>query len=296
MLIHIRDLFKSHNSSSAYPAFNTPNLEITLAIVQAAEEVDAPVIIATSEGTVGYAGLETIAGIVRTVAGRSKARIVLHYDHGKDISHLERAIELGYSSIMIDHSHLPFQENVSDTRQVVEFAHQKGAWVQGEIGRMRGSEDWVSVSEAETVLTNPEDALKYYRATRVDTLACSVGTVHGIIKMPGIVKPHVDIPRIRAIHELVKIPLALHGASGVETKTIAMAIHAGIGIISIDTELHLAYAQALRATLETYDEETDPRRIMKPVIKAVKETAIAKIRQFRTCELPTAASALLGGV
>jgi fructose-bisphosphate aldolase, class II len=289
MLIHIRDLFKGHNSSFAYPAFNTQNLETTLAIVQAAEEVDAPVIIATSEGTVGYAGLETIAGIVRTVAGRSKARIAMHYDHGKDISHLERAIELGYSSIMIDHSHLPFQENVSDTRQVVEFAHRKGAWVQGEIGRMRGTEDWVSVSEAETLLTNPEDALKYYRATKVDTLACSVGTVHGIIKMRGIVKPHMDIPRIRAIHELVKIPLVLHGASGVETQTIAMAIQAGIGIINIDTELRLAYAQALRATLETYREEIDPRRIMKPVIKVVKETAIAKIRQFRTCELPTAA-------
>jgi fructose-bisphosphate aldolase, class II len=289
MLIHIRDFFEEHSSSFAYPAFNTQNLETTLGIIQAAEALDAPVIIATSEGTVGYAGLETIAGIVKTAAQRSKARIVLHYDHGKDLSHLERAIELGYSSVMIDHSHLPFRENVHDTKQVVEFAHRKGAWVQAEIGRMRGTEDWVSVNEAETLLTNPADALKFYRATGVDTLACSVGTIHGIIKMRGGVTPHVDVQRIRAIHELVKIPLVLHGASGVEPQTIALAIQAGIRIINIDTELRLAFVQALRATLEAYPEEIDARRIMKPVIKVVKETAMAKIRQFGTRELPAVA-------
>lgn len=289
MLTYIRDLFKNYSSSFAYPAFYTQNLEITLGIIQAAEALDAPVIIATSEGTVGYAGLETIAGIVKTAANRSGAKIVLHYDHGKDMNHLERAIELGYSSVMIDHSHLPFEENVRHTRQVVDFAHQKGAWVQAEIGRMRGTEDWISVSEAETLLTDPRDALKFYRATGVDTLACSVGTVHGIIKMRGGVQPHVDTPRIRSIHDLVKIPLVLHGASGVDAQTIGLAIKAGVGIINIDTELRLAFAQALRATLETYPEEIDPRRIMKPVIQAVKETAMAKIRQFGTHELPAVA-------
>ena len=289
MLIHIRELFKNHDSSFAYPAFNTQNLETTLGIIQAAEELGAPVIVATSEGTVGYAGLETIARIVRTVANRSKARIVLHFDHGKDIGHLERALELGYSSVMIDHSHLPFEENARDTRQVVELAHQKGAWVQGEIGRMRGTEDWVSVSEAEALLTNPEDALKFYRATGVDTLACSVGTVHGIIKMRGGVKPHVDIARIKSIHDLVKIPLVLHGASGVDPGTIALAMKNGISIINIDTELRLAFTNALRASLEIYPEEIDPRRLMKPVIQAVKEMAMAKIKQFGSCRLPAAA-------
>ena len=102
-------------------------------------------------------------------------------------------------------------------------------------------------------------------------------------------KPHVDIPRIRAIHELVQVPLVLHGASGVESETIALAIKAGIAIINIDTELRLAFAQALRAALETCPKEIDPRRIMKPVIKAVKDTAMAKIRQFRTRELPAVA-------
>lgn len=289
MLIHIRDLFKNHDAPFAYPAFNTQNLETTLGIIQAAETLDTPVIIATSEGTVSYAGLETIAGIIKTAAARSQARIVLHYDHGKDISHLERAIELGYSSVMIDHSYLSFPENVRHTQRVVEFAHKKGAWVQAEIGRMRGTEDWVSVTDAQALFTDPDDALTFYRATGVDTLACSVGTVHGVIKMRGGVKPHVDIPRIRAIHELVKIPLVLHGASGVDSETIALAIKAGIGIVNIDTELRLAFVRALRATLETYPEEIDPRRILQPVIQAVKETAMSKIRQFATRELPAVA-------
>jgi fructose-bisphosphate aldolase class II len=289
VLMHIRNLFESYDSSFAYPAFNTQNLETTLGIVQAAEELDTPVILATSEGTAGYAGLETIAGIVKSVASRSKAAIVLHFDHGKDIGRIQHAIDLGYSSVMIDHSYLPFEENMRDTRQVVEFAHERGAWVQGEIGRMRGTEDWVSVSEAETLLTDPGDALRFYRATSVDTLACSVGTIHGIIKMRGGVKPHVDIARIKSIHDLVKVPLVLHGASGVDPETTTLAIKSGISVINIDTELRIAYAQALRASLEIYPEEVDPRRILKPAITAVKEMAMAKIRQFGTRKLPAVA-------
>ncbi|MDE3179188.1 MAG: class II fructose-bisphosphate aldolase [Acidobacteriota bacterium] len=289
MLIHIRELFDNYDSSFAYPAFNTQNLETTLGIIQAAEELGAPVIIATSEGTVSYAGIETIAAIVKTAASRSDARVVLHFDHGKDIEHLKRAIELGYSSVMIDHSHLPFEENARDTRRVVEFAHQNGAWVQGEIGRMRGTEDWVSVNDAETLLTDPADALKFYRATRVDTLACSVGTVHGVIKMRGGMKPRVDTARIKAIHELVTVPLVLHGASGVDQGTIALAIRNGVSIINIDTELRLAFTNALRASLELHREEIDPRQLMKPVIQAVKEIAKLKIRQFGSSRLPAAA-------
>ncbi len=280
MLIHIRELFNHYDSSIAYPAFNTQNLETTLGIIQASNELDTPVIVATSEGTAAYAGLETIAAIVKTAACRSKAGVVLHFDHGKDIRHLERAIELGYSSVMIDHSHLPFEENARDTRRMVELAHAKGVWVQGEIGRMRGTEDWVSVSEAQALLTEPDDAFRFYWATGVDTLACSVGTVHGIIKMRGGVKPHVDIPRIRAIHDRVKIPLVLHGASGVDPDTIHLAIAGGISIINIDTELRMAFSNALRASAEIDPREIDPRRIMKPVAQAVKEVAMAKIRQF----------------
>src|SRR5579864_4977293 len=243
MLVHIKELFSRDIATEfAYPAFNTQNLETTLGIVQAGEELGVPVIVATTEGTLNYAGLETIFEIVVSLAQKSKSPVALHLDHGKDLDRLKRAIDVGYSSVMIDHSRLAFDQNVRDTREIVEFAHSAGAWVQGEIGRLRGSEDWVSVSDAETLLTEPQDALKFYQATKVDTLACSVGTVHGIVKIRGGVKPHVDLPRIKAIHELVPVPLVLHGASGVDEETISGAIRNGICIINIDTELRIAFS------------------------------------------------------
>jgi fructose-bisphosphate aldolase, class II len=286
MLIHIKKLFEGDVVGKfAYPAFNTQNLETTLGIVAAAEELNVPVIIATSEGSVKYAGLETIFEIMATVALRSKAPIALHMDHGKDAELLEHAIELGYSSVMIDHSQLPESENVHDTKAMVALAHDEGAWVQGEIGRIRGSEDWVSVSDAESLLTNPEDALKFYQATGVDTLAASVGTIHGIIKIKGDAKPHVDINRIQAIYDKVKIPLVLHGASGVPDEVITQAIQAGVAIINIDTELRLAFSDALKQSIKDQPDEIDPRHLMKPVIEAVKQAAMKKLKAFGTKNL-----------
>lgn len=286
MLVHIKQLFRTDIAGSfAYPAFNTQDLETTIGIIQAAEELGVPVIVATSEGTISYAGLETIYEIVVTLSQKAKIPVALHLDHGKDMERLKRAIDLGYSSVMIDHSSLPFEQNVHDTKEIVDFAHQHGVWVQGEIGRLRGSEDWVSVSDAETLLTDPNDALRFWQATGVDTLASSVGTVHGIIKMRGGVKPHVDLPRIKAIHSLVHAPLVLHGASGVDPQIISGAIQNGICIINIDTELRIAFSNALRMFLAANPEEIDPRRIMKPAIEAVKDIAEAKLKEFRTKNL-----------
>lgn len=287
MLVHIKELFRAGVAESfAYPALNTQNLETSIGIIQAAEELGVPVIVATSEGTISYAGLETIFEIVVSLAHKAKVPIALHLDHGKDMERLKRAIDLGYSSVMIDHSSLPFDKNVHDTKEIVDFGHRHGVWVQGEIGRLRGSEDWVSVSDAETLLTDPKDALRFWQATGVDTLACSVGTVHGIIKIRGGVKPHVNLPRIKAIHDLVHAPLVLHGASGVDAKTISQAIHNGIRIINIDTELRIAFVDALRKYLAAHTEEIDPRRIMKPAIQSVKETAGSKLKEFKTKKLP----------
>ncbi len=283
MLVHIKELFK-HDvvGHFAYPAFNTQTLEMTMGIIAAAEELNTPIIMEVSEGAIKYAGLDTIFEIMATLAIKAKVPIALHMDHGKDMEQLRRGIELGFSSVMIDHSGLSFAENVRDTKAMVEFAHAEGAWVQGEIGRMRGSEDWVSVTEAETLLTDPEDALKFYNDTHVDTLASSVGTIHGIIKMTGKVTAHVDVPRIQAIHQKVNIPLVLHGASGIPAETITQAIAAGIAIINIDTELRIAYTHALRKSLADQPDEVDPRNIMKPVIEGVKQAAGLKLRQFAT--------------
>lgn len=283
MLVHIKELFKENIVGQfAYPAFNTMNLEITQGIIAAAEALNAPVIMEVSEGAIKFAGLTTLYEIMATLAQRAKVPVALHMDHGKDMDQLKRGIELGFSSVMIDHSGLSYDENVRDTKAMVDFAHAHGAWVQGEIGKIRGNEDWVNVTDAEALLTDPEDAFKFYQATGVDTLASAVGTVHGIIKIRGGVTPQVDIKRIGQIHEKVNIPLVLHGASGVDENVTAEAIKNGIAIINIDTELRIAYSDALRKSLTDQPEEVDPRHIMKPVIEAVKIVAEKKLKQFGT--------------
>lgn len=288
MLVHIRDLFPKEGGVVgvfAYPAFNTMNLEITMAIIAAAEELNTPVIMEVSEGAIKFAGLNTLYEIMASLAIKAKVPVALHMDHGKDMEQLKQGIELGFSSVMLDHSALTFEKNVEDTKAMVEFAHAEGAWVQGEIGKIRGSEDWVNVSEAESLLTDPEEAEKYVKATGVDTLACSVGTVHGIIKIRGGVLPHVDTKRIGQIYEKVKIPMVLHGASGVDENVTREAIKNGIAIINIDTELRIAYSDSLRKSLAEQKDEVDPRHIMKPVIEAVKLAAEKKLKQFGTQNL-----------
>ncbi len=288
MLVHIKELFKNDPSGKdvvgkfAYPAFNTMNLETTLGIIAAAEELNTPIILETSEGAIKYAGLETIFEIMASLAIKAKVPVALHMDHGKDMNQLKAGIELGYSSVMIDHSGLSFDENVRDTKAMVEFAKTEGAWVQGEIGKIRGSEDWVSVSEADALLTEPEEAKKFYEATGVNTLAASFGTIHGIIKMNGKATAHVDVQRIKETHDLVNIPLVLHGASGVADDVIQQAIEAGIAIINIDTELRIGFTKELRVFLASHPDEVDPRKFLNPAIEGVKQAAMKKIKTFKT--------------
>lgn len=288
MLVHIKELFKNDPTGKdvvgkfAYPAFNTMNLEMTLGIIAAAEEMNTPIILETSEGAIKYAGLATLYEIMATLAVKAKVPIALHMDHGKDMDQLKAGIELGYSSVMIDHSGLSFEDNVRDTKEMVEFAKTEGAWVQGEIGKIRGSEDWVSVSESEALLTEPDEAKKFFDATGVNTLAASFGTIHGVIKMSGKVTAHVDVDRIRQVHEMVNVPLVLHGASGVPDDVIAEAIKAGIAIINIDTELRLAFTQELRVFLASHADEIDPRKYLHPSIEGVKQAAMKKLKAFKT--------------
>ncbi len=288
MLVHIKELFKNDPTGAAvvgkfaYPAFNTMNLETTLGIIAAAEEMNTPIILETSEGAIKYAGLETLFEIIASLAVKAKVPIALHMDHGKDMDQLKAGIELGYSSVMIDHSGLSYEENVRDTKEMVEFARAEGAWVQGEIGKIRGSEDWVSVSEADALLTEPEEAKRFFDETGVNTLAASFGTIHGIIKLTGGVKAHVDVDRIRQVHNLVNAPLVLHGASGVPDDVIAQAIENGIAIINIDSELRVAFTQELRVFLASHPDEVDPRKFLNPAIEGVKQAAIKKLKAFKT--------------
>src|SRR3989344_1806606 len=289
MLVHIgRILNKKMVGKYAVPAFNTNDLEMTQGIVRAAVKQKAPVIVQTSVGALEYAGMEEIAAIIKTEARKVNVPIALHQDHCKDFDIIKKLIALGYSSVMVDASHLPYKENVKLTKAVVSYAHKRGVWVQAEIGRLLGNEDWQDVKSGEDLMTNPDEAIKFVAETRIDTLAVAVGSVHGIPVDPRIkkilttLKEHVDIERVKAIRKKVKIPLVMHGASGVPDKQIRAAIKHGVAVFNIDTDLRVAFNKALRDNLKKHVEAYDPRKIRAPATEALSKAAEAKLKLMYT--------------
>ncbi len=288
MLVHIgRIVNKKIIGKYAIPAFNTQDLETTQGIVRAAEKQKAPIIIQTSVGALEYAGVEQLAGIIKMEARKAKVPIALHQDHCKDFALIKRLINLGYSSVMIDLSHLPYKENVKLTRAVVSYAHKRGVWVQAEIGKILGNEDWQNVKSGKDLMTDPDEAAKFVADTRIDTLAVAVGSVHGIPINPKIkkilstLKEHIDIERLKAIHRAVKIPLVLHGASGVPDNQMRAAIKQGVAVFNIDTDLRVAFNKALRENLRKHLQIYDPRKILAPATDALQAMAEKKIKLLK---------------
>ena len=288
MLVHIGKLIhKKMLGRYALPAFNTSDLEMTQGIIRAAEKQKAPIILQTSEGALEYAGVEEMVGIMKTMARAAKVPIALHQDHCHDFGLIKKLINLGYSSVMIDASHLPYKENLKLTKAVVSYAHKQGVWVQAELGRLLGTEDWQSVKSGEDLMTDPEEAAEFVAKTGIDTLAVAVGTFHGIPVNPKIkkvlstLKEHVDMKRLKAIREKVKIPLVLHGASGVGDSQLRQAIKHGVAIFNIDTDLRVAFNKALRSNLKKSPEIYDPRKILAPATASLSAMAEEKIRVLR---------------
>lgn len=292
-------LTKARKEGYAVGAFNINNLEILQAIVSAAEAEKSPAIIAVSEGAIQYAGLDYIVSIVQTASKKTFVPLSLHLDHGRDLNIIKSCIENGFTSVMIDGSHLNFEENVSLTKEVVKMAKNKAVSVEAELGRLKGIEDKVSVDEREAFLTDPEEALEFVNLTGVDSLAVAIGTSHGAYKFKG--EPKLDFERLRKIAEKVEIPLVLHGASGVPSfvlekaerfgaklsgakgipdEAIKRAISLGIAKINIDTDLRLSFVGAIREVLNTHPEEFDPRKILGPAREAIKQTVQLKMKLF----------------
>lgn len=281
-LVHIKNLLKGASRDKyALGAFNTQNLETTLGIVRAAEVNWAPLVIQVSEATIDYAGLEEITQIVKTVAKNLalRAPVALHLDHGKKFQSIVDCIKAGFSSIMMDASHLPFRENVALTREAAQYAHKHGVFAQGELGRLKGVEDVVRVAGHEAFMTHPDEAAEFVKKTGVDTLAVSIGNVHGIVKMREGV-PKLDLGRLKEIGRKVNIPLVLHGASGIPEKEIKKAISLGIRVINIDTELRLAFTESLKKTLSGDKNIFDPRKVLTPAMKAVEKVVGEKVKVF----------------
>lgn len=281
-LVHIKNLLKDANRGKfALGAFNTQNLETTLAIMRAAEENRAPLVIQVSEATIGYAGLESIAEIVKTAAKNilRQTPVAVHLDHGKKFQSIVDCIKAGFSSIMMDASHLPFRENIALTKKAVQYAHRHGVFTQGELGRLAGVEDVVRVAGHEAFMTHPDEAAEFVKKTGVDTLAVSIGNVHGIMKiLKGV--PKLDLVRLKEIRKKVRVPLVLHGASGIPEKEIKKAIDLGIRVINIDTELRLAFTEAVKKTIKGDPKIFDPRKVLTPAILAVEKTVAEKVKVF----------------
>ncbi len=257
----------------AVGAFNTANLELTEAIISAAEEMKSPVIIQTSEKAISYAGMNEIANLIRTRAKESPVPIVFHLDHGRTHQVLYDALEHGYTSIMFDGSHLEYKDNVHWTKEFVHRAHPKGISVEAELGRVGGVEDDISAEEG---LTDPQLAADFVKLTHCDALAVGIGNNHG--------KPrkgeHLHLDVLARIREIVSIPLVLHGASGTPEDKIKEAIKLGVTKINIDTDLRVAFAGAEREFLAHDKQAYDPRAILTPARDAVKEVVMQKIALF----------------
>lgn len=274
-------LDKARKEGYAVPSFNMNNLEITQAILEVAEEVRAPVFIQISDGARKYAGMENLANLVKDMASRVRVPVALHLDHGADFKMVMQALRAGFTSVMIDASHHPFEENVAETKKCVEAAHAVGVSVEAELGRLQGIEDNIQVSEAEAFLTDPEEAERFVELTGIDYLAIAIGTSHGAYKGKG--RPYIDHQRLEEIAKRVPIPLVLHGASGVpqwlkdklvatgaelkeatgiHDEDIKKAIPNGIAKINIDTDLRLAMTLGIREVVTQNPKEFDPRKII----------------------------------
>lgn len=281
----------------AVGAFNVNNMEIVQGIMRAAAEEKSPVILQVSAGARKYAGQTYIMKLVEAALIEDPAvPVVVHLDHGPSFEMCKDCIDGGFTSVMIDGSHLPYEENIALTRQVVDYAHPRGVWVEAELGKLAGVEE--HVSSAEHIYTDPDQAVDFVQRTGCDSLAVAIGTSHGAYKFKGEAK--LDFPRLEAISaKLPGYPLVLHGASsvpqefvelcnkyggqvggarGVPEDMLRKAASMGVCKINVDTDIRLALTASIRQFLAEHPEQFDPRSYLAPAREAVKNMVAHKIR------------------
>ncbi|MDO4582217.1 MAG: class II fructose-1,6-bisphosphate aldolase [Bacillota bacterium] len=260
----------------AVGAFNCNNMEIIQAIISAAELERSPVIVQASQGAIKYAGIDYIVGLTRIAAGLTDIPIALHLDHGTSYEQAVACVEHGFTSVMVDGSKYPLEENIELVRRVLAVARPQGVSVEGELGKITGTEDDIFVSEKESMYTDPEEACYFVEQTGVDALAIAIGTAHGQYKG----EPKLDLERLSVIDGLTDVPIVLHGSSGVPDDTIREAIARGVRKVNIDTNIRERFMAAARAALAADPEQLDPRKILAPAREAMIEIVREKMRVF----------------
>lgn len=286
-LVNSRGILRdARKNGYAVGAFNVENMEMMQAAIRAAEEEGAPIILQTTPSTVKYGGTALFASMARALAEKSPAAVALHLDHGDSFALCARAAGDGYTSVMIDGSALPIENNIALTRRVVEVAAalSGGPCVEAELGRLGGKEDALEVKAGEDAHTNPEEAARFVRETGVDSLAVAIGTAHGFYRG----KPRLDFKRLAELRDAVPIPLVLHGSSGVPDEDVQRAISLGVCKVNFATELRAAYTQAARDCLNADEAVYDPKKFGTRGRDAVTALVRHRIRICMKKKIPSA--------
>lgn len=255
----------------AVGAFNAENMEMVKAIIRAAEELKAPVMIQTTPSTIKYGTLETYFAMVSAEAKKATVPVCLHLDHGSSFELAVQAMKAGYTSVMIDGSHEDFEGNVAVTKKVADVANALGIPVEAELGKVGGKEDDLE-ADADTN-TDPEEAKEFVERTGVTSLAVAIGTAHGFYHGT----PVLDKERVSEVKKLVSVPLVLHGASGLSEEDVRECVERGMCKVNFATELRAAYTDACKKLLEEKPETFDPKKLGVVGMEAVKETVKSRM-------------------
>ena len=303
-LVTTTEMFKkAYEGHYAVGAFNVNNMEIVQGIVDAAKEEQAPLILQVSAGARKYAKHVYLVKLVEAALEDSDLPIALHLDHGADFDICKACVDGGFTSVMIDGSKYPFEQNIELTKHVVDYAHNKGVVVEAELGKLAGVEDAVKVNTKDATYTDPDQAVEFVERTGVDSLAIAIGTSHGAYKFKG--KPELDFPRLEKITNMLPgFPLVLHGAStvipefveecnkyggklagaqGVPEDMLRKAGTYGVCKINIDTDLRLAMTASIRKHLYEHPEDFDPRTYLGEGRTAIKMMVKHKIHDVLNC-------------
>lgn len=277
-LVSMKDMMiKGKKEGYAIGQFNLNNLEFTQAILKAAQEENSPVILGVSEGAARYmGGFTTVVHMVKGLMHDYKITVpvAIHLDHGSSFEKCKEAIDAGFTSVMIDASHHPFEENVETTKQVVEYAHKNNVSVEAELGIVGGQEDDV-IADGVTY-ADPQECKALVDQTGIDCLAPALGSVHGPYKG----EPNLGFKEMEEISQFCDVPLVLHGGTGIPTKDIQRAVSLGTSKINVNTESQIASAKAVREALAKDAEMYDPRKYLTPARDAIQATVAGKMREF----------------
>ena len=259
-------LLNAQKGNYAVGAFNVENMEMVMAVMEAAEELKSPVIMQTTPSTVKYAGLDFFLANVKAAAERASVPVAMHLDHGSSFELAMQAYRTGYTSIMIDGSHESFEGNIAVSKAVADACAPSGIPVEAELGKVGGKEDDLDGGD-DNPYTDPNQAVEFVKRTGVNSLAVAIGTAHGVYKG----EPKLDLDRLSEIRKVVDIPLVLHGASGLSDEDVKDCVKRGICKVNFATELRAAYTGAVKKLLAEKPETFDPKALGKAGMAAVTE-------------------------